>query len=115
MAIEAIKHGAIEFIQKPFRDQELLDCIHTTMEYAKKSYDKNIEKKIVLDNLNSLTNREKEALELVSEGHPNKVIASMMGISQRTVENHRAKLLEKMKVKSTAALIKVLLLANSSN
>ncbi|WP_299871222.1 response regulator transcription factor [uncultured Cocleimonas sp.] len=114
MAIEAIKHGAIEFIQKPFRDQELLDCIHTTMEYAKQSYDKNIEKKLVLDNLNSLTAREKEALELVSEGHPNKVIASMMGISQRTVENHRAKLLEKMNVKSTAALIKVLLLANSS-
>ncbi len=114
MAIDAIKNGAVEFIQKPFRDQELLDCIHTTMEYAKQSYDKNLEKKLVLENLNSLTDREKEALELVSEGHPNKVIASMMGISQRTVENHRAKLLEKMKVKSTAALIKVLLLANSS-
>ena len=115
MAIEAIKHGAVEFIQKPFRDQELLDSIHTTMEFAKQSYDKNIEKKLVLDNLNSLTDREKEALELVSEGHPNKVIASMMGISQRTVENHRAKLLDKMNVKSTAALIKVLVLANSSH
>ena len=115
MAIEAIKHGAIEFIQKPFRDQELLDCIHTTMEYAKQSYDKNIQKKLVLKNLDSLTAREKEALELISEGHPNKVIASMMEISQRTVENHRAKLLDKMEVKSTAALIKVLLLANSSH
>ncbi|KAG1650288.1 Response regulator protein TodT [Nymphon striatum] len=90
MAIEAIKHGAIEFIQKPFREQELLDCIQTTMEYCQTI------KKLVLENLNSLTEREKQALELVSEGHPNKVIASMMGISQRTVENHRAKLLEKM-------------------
>lgn len=115
MAIEAIKQGAVEFIQKPFRDQELLDCIRTTMEHAKESYDKNIERKLVLENLSSLTDREREALELISEGHPNKVIASMMGISQRTVENHRAKLLEKMRVKSTAALIKVLLLANSSS
>ncbi|MCL4146658.1 UNVERIFIED_CONTAM: hypothetical protein GTU68_032501 [Idotea baltica] len=114
MAIEAIKHGAIEFIQKPFRDQEFLDSIHTTMEHAKETYDKNLEKKLILENLNSLTDREKEALDLVSEGHPNKVIASMMGISQRTVENHRAKILEKMKVQSTAALIKVLVLANSS-
>ena len=115
MAIEAMKHGAVEFIQKPFREQQLLDCINAALQKAKQSHQRNIEKKIVLERLNSLTEREKEALELLSEGHPNKVIASKMEISQRTVENHRANLLEKMQVRSTAALIKVLVLANSND
>lgn len=115
MAIEAMKHGAFEFIQKPFRDQQLLDCINNAQQKAIQSYESNIEKKLVLERLNSLTEREKEALDLLSEGHPNKVIAAKMGISQRTVENHRANLLEKMQARSTAALIKVLVLANSSD
>ncbi len=115
IAIEAMKHGAVEFIQKPFREQQILDCINGTLEEARQSYDRNIKKRHVLERLNSLTKREKEALDLLSEGHPNKVIASKMGISQRTVENHRANLLEKMQARSTAALIKVLLLANSSD
>jgi len=84
------------------------------MKNARESYDRNIEKKQITERLNSLTEREKEALELISDGYPNKVIADKMGISQRTVENHRANLLEKLKAKSTAALIKLLLLANSS-
>lgn len=115
MAIEAMKYGAVEFIQKPFREQELLDCINAAMKNARESYDRNIEKKQIRKRLNSLTEREQEALELLSEGHPNKVIADKMGISQRTVENHRAHLLEKMQARSTAALIKLLLLANSPN
>lgn len=115
MAIEAMKYGAVEFIQKPFREQELLDCINTAMKNAMQSYDKNIEKKQIKARLNSLTEREAEALELLSEGHPNKVIADKMGISQRTVENHRANLLEKMEARSTAALIKLLLVANSTS
>ncbi|MGK0271820.1 MAG: two-component system response regulator FixJ [Cocleimonas sp.] len=114
MAIEAMKYGAVEFIQKPFREQELLDCINSTMNNARKSHDRNIEKKQIIERLNSLTEREKEALELLSEGYPNKIIADKMGISQRTVENHRANLLEKMEAKSTAALIKLLLIANST-
>ncbi len=114
MAIEAMKYGAVEFIEKPFREQELLDCVNSAMKNARESYDRNVEKKQIQDRLNSLTVREKEALELLSEGYPNKVIADKMGISQRTVENHRANLLEKMEAKSTAALIKLLLLANST-
>ncbi len=113
MAVEAIKRGAIEFIQKPFRDQELLDCINIAMDTAKASYQQNLEKKVIKERLDTLTDREKEALELISEGHPNKVIASMMNISQRTVENHRAHLLEKLGARSTAGLIKLLVLANS--
>ena len=114
MAIEAMKYGAVEFIEKPFREQELLDCVNSAMKNARESYERNVEKKQIQDRLSSLTVREKEALALLSEGYPNKVIADKMGISQRTVENHRANLLEKMEAKSTAALIKLLLLANST-
>lgn len=113
MAVEAIKRGAVEFIQKPFREQELLDTIHTTMENARQQHDEIILKKQVQERLESLSKRERQALELISEGHPNKVVASEMGISQRTVENHRANLLEKLQARSTAALIKLLVLANS--
>lgn len=113
MAVEAVKQGAVEFIQKPFRDQELLDCINSAMESARLSYDGNIEKKQIRARLDSLTEREREVLELLSEGHPNKVIASNLEISQRTVENHRANLLEKMEARSTAGLIKLLVQANS--
>ncbi len=113
MAVEAIKRGAVDFIQKPFRDQDLLDCIQGTMKEAKLSYNDHAEKRRIRQRLKSLTERELEALELISEGYPNKVIASKMGISQRTVENHRAHLLEKLEARSTAALIKLLLVANA--
>ncbi len=113
MAVEAIKRGAVDFIQKPFRDQELLDCISATMESAKTSYNSVQEKRQIRERMESLTEREREALELISEGHPNKVIASKMNISQRTVENHRAHLLEKLGARSTAGLIKLLVLANT--
>ena len=115
MAVDAIKRGAVEFIQKPFRDQELLDCIQKTMEVARSTHEQVAGKRQICERLELLTEREKEALELMSEGHPNKVIASKMGISQRTVENHRAHLLEKLEARSTSALIKLLVLANSSD
>lgn len=113
MAVQAIKRGAVEFVQKPFRDQELLDCIRSALEFSRSSHDKLMESKLVRERLNTLTAREKETLELISEGHPNKVIASKMNISQRTVENHRAHLLEKLHARSTAELIKLMVLVNT--
>ena len=112
MAVEAIKRGALEFIQKPFREQQLLDCIQAARQHVEQSADKMTRKKSILQRLDSLTVREREALSLLSDGHPNKVIAAKMGISQRTAENHRANLLEKMGARSTAALIKLMVLAN---
>ena len=113
MAVEATKLGAVDFIQKPFSDQELLDRIQETLASEKTSYDKVAERKLVRQMLESLTQRESEVLELISEGHPNKVIASRMGISQRTVENHRARLFEKLGITSVSGLIRVLILANT--
>lgn len=109
MAVEAIKLGAIEFIQKPFREQELLDAIYTAMENAKASHDNLLENNAQQQRFDTLSNREREVLAHIVDGHANKVIAHELGISQRTVENHRASILEKMHVRSTAGLIKAFL------
>jgi FixJ family two-component response regulator len=108
MAVEAIKLGAIEFIQKPFREQELLDAIYLAMAEAKTNHDQTLETKAFQERLDTLSKREREVLSHIADGHANKVIAYELEISQRTVENHRAKILEKMQVRSTAGLIKAL-------
>ncbi len=113
MAVQAMKRGAVEFIQKPFRDQELLDCVQATLKNSQQSQNQNAEKQKVLNSLKTLTPREQQILDWIAIGHPNKVIALELGISQRTVENHRARLLEKMNTRSTAALIKLMMLASS--
>lgn len=112
MAVEAMKRGAAEFIQKPFRDQDLLDAIQTALENSKRDKGVVNEREETLKRIESLTDREREVLDWVVDGHPNKVIAIELGISQRTVENHRAHVMEKMNVRTTANLIKQVLLAS---
>lgn len=113
MAVEAIKHGAVDFIEKPFREQQMLDLINRVMEKAKSDHQRNRELKDVHERLSSLSKRERQVLDHITEGHANKVIASELCISQRTVETHRAKLLEKLNVPSTAGLIKLMVLASA--
>ena len=112
MAVEAMKRGAVEFIQKPFRDQDLLDAIQGALESINKDKGWIDERQDTLKRIESLTEREKEVLNWVVDGHPNKVIAMELGISQRTVENHRAHLMEKMNARTTANLIKRVLQAS---
>ena len=107
MAVEAMKNGAIEFIQKPFRDQELLDCIQGALEKAEQERQRHQLVESVESGLQSLTARELEILEHIVDGHANKFIALELGISQRTVENHRARILRKMGVRSTPELIRL--------
>ncbi len=109
MAVEAMKRGAVEFIQKPIRDQELLDCINSALESSRKQYENRSGHDEFSTHLESLTPREREILELIVKGHANKVIAIDLSISQRTVENHRAKIIEKMGAKSTANLIRLMI------
>jgi RNA polymerase sigma factor (sigma-70 family) len=107
MAVDAMQKGAVDFIQKPFRDQDLLDRIR---EAIKTDQERRVEQQRhaeVAERLDRLTNREREVFDLVVTGKPNKVIAYELGVSQRTVEIHRARVMEKMQARSLADLVKM--------
>lgn len=107
MAVEAMQKGAVDFIQKPFRDQELLDRISEALTTDQERRSAREEKAEVLSRIEKLTNRERQVLDLVVTGKPNKVIAYELGVSQRTVEIHRARVMEKMQAKSLADLVRM--------
>jgi two-component system response regulator FixJ len=107
MAVQAMKEGAFEFIQKPFRDQELLDHINHALKQDAEYRSTAARRSEVQHRLESLTPREKQVMELIVEGNANKVIAIDLGLSERTVEIHRAKVMEKMGARSVAHLVKL--------
>jgi FixJ family two-component response regulator len=105
MAVEAMKKGALEFIQKPFREQELLDCIQHALLKNQQSYHETMHVKEIASRLNLLTQREKQVMQRVIAGQANKVIATELNLSQRTIEIHRANVMEKMQANSLAQLV----------
>lgn len=107
MAVEAMQKGAVDFIQKPFRDQELLDRIREALATDEQRREKQQQHAEVAKRLDKLTKREREVFDLVVTGKPNKVIAYELGVSQRTVEIHRARVMEKMQARSLANLVKM--------
>jgi FixJ family two-component response regulator len=104
MAVRAMKYGALDFIEKPFNDQMFLECIHRGLRINARQRSQDAERQTVQARLALLTARERDVLERVVAGKPNKVIASELGISARTVEVHRAHIMEKMCADSLAAL-----------
>jgi FixJ family two-component response regulator len=107
MAVQAMKEGAFEFIQKPFRDQDLLDRINHALQQDAESRSTVARRAEILRRLETLTPRERQVMDLVVEGAANKVIAIDLGLSERTVEIHRAKVMEKMSARSVAHLVKM--------
>ena len=107
MAVEAMQKGAVDFIQKPFRDQELLDRIREALATDEERREAQQHHAEVAGRLERLTKREREVFDLVVTGKPNKVIAYELGVSQRTVEIHRARVMEKMQARSLADLVKM--------
>ncbi len=107
MAVQAMKGGAFEFIQKPFRDQDLLDRINDALRLDAGNRKDMARRSEVLERLASLTPRERQVMDLVVEGGANKVIAIDLGLSERTVEIHRAKVMEKMGARSVAHLVRL--------
>jgi two-component system, LuxR family, response regulator FixJ len=107
MAVQAMKEGAFEFVQKPFRDQDLLDRINHALEQDAQIRSTLARRTEVLQRLESLTPREHQVMDLVVDGAANKVIAIDLGLSERTVEIHRAKVMEKMGARSVAHLVKL--------
>jgi two-component system response regulator FixJ len=110
MAVEAMHLGAHDFVQKPFHDEELLDRIQQALISQRQQQDELSHKQSIMDNYNQLTPREKEVMSDVVRGHANKVIAIDLGLSQRTVEIHRARVMEKMRARSLAELVRLSLL-----
>lgn len=112
IAVQAMKEGAFEFIQKPFRDQELLDRINHALQHDSDNRNALARRTEVMRRLESLTPRERQVMDMVVEGAANKVIAIDLHLSERTVEIHRAKVMEKMDARSVAHLVKLHLTLN---
>lgn len=107
MAVEAMKRGAVDFIRKPFRDQELLDRINEalTLEAGQRAELADLER--VRSVVDSLTPREREVFQRVADGQANKVVAIDLGISERTVEIHRSQVMQKTGARSLADLVRM--------
>lgn len=107
MAVQAMRAGAIDFLQKPFPEQILIDRINQSVEMFSETIRKRIQNATVEARFSLLSGRENEILQRICGGTTNKKIAIDLGISIKTVEQHRAKVMEKLRVKSLAELIQL--------
>ena len=107
MAVDAMQHGAFDFLQKPFRDQDLIERVQRALERDLRSRSSLALHAQIRSRFASLTPREREVLELMIRGKPNKVMAADLGVSQRTVEIHRARVMEKTGAASLAQLVRM--------
>ena len=107
MAVRAMKNGAVDFLQKPFNDQELLDRIQQSIEDDGRLREIDRERSEIRNRLDKLTTREREVLDRLVQGKQNKQIAREMDISPKTVEAHRAKVMEKMSAESLVKLVQM--------
>ncbi|MEN8213085.1 MAG: response regulator transcription factor [Pseudomonadota bacterium] len=109
MAVRAVQAGAVDFLEKPFNNQAMLDCVHRAIEMDAKQRGESSRLQEIEVRYQSLTPREKEVLQLVIEGMRNKNIAFDLGISQSTVEVHRSRVMEKMEAKTLSDLMRMTL------
>ncbi|MES9906120.1 MAG: response regulator transcription factor [Sedimenticola sp.] len=109
MAVRAVQSGAVDFVEKPFNDQSLLDSVHRALEKDSQQRGEASRLADIQGRLDRLTPREKEVMELVVAGKRNKVIAADLDVSQSTVEAHRAKVMEKMEASTLSDLMRMML------
>jgi len=110
LAVAAIKQGAYDFLTKPFREGELLSKIRSALEHYRSTREHFSELRELQERVESCTPREREVMRLLAQGLPNKGIAEALGISPRTVEIHRAHLMDKMQADSLPALVRMVTL-----
>lgn len=106
-AVKAMKAGVLDFLEKPFKGQDLLDLIHKAVSKHKIDRHNNNNQNKTMERINSLTKREKEVMKHVVTGTLNKDIAKQLEISVKTVEVHRSNLMEKMAANSVADLVRM--------
>ncbi|MGJ7581686.1 response regulator transcription factor [Variovorax sp. RHLX14] len=107
-AVETVKRGAFDFCEKPFSDNALVDRIERALGASLRAVRARSERDVLRKRISELTDRERDVMRLVVEGLPNKLIADQLAISVRTVEVHRARVFEKMEVKSAVELANLL-------
>ncbi|HWI83725.1 response regulator transcription factor [Ramlibacter sp.] len=112
MAVQAMKSGATDFIEKPFKDQVVLDAVAAAMRRSVEALHEQHIRDDALRLLETLSPREREVARLVARGQPNKLIAAGLGISEKTVHIHRQHVMEKARVSSAAELARLMLRAN---
>jgi len=108
-AVEAMQHGAFNYLQKPFRNPDLVESVRKAIAHDRANRKALMEVDAIRERLFSLTPREREVLDLIIRGRPNKTMASQMGLSQRTIELHRSRVMEKMGASSVAQLVRMFL------
>ncbi|MCK4304634.1 MAG: response regulator transcription factor [Candidatus Eisenbacteria sp.] len=114
MAVRAMQKGAVDFIAKPFREQVLLDTVRRAIQRDAQRRCRQADRAAVEDRLATLVPREREVLDLVVAGKRNKVIAAELGLSHKTIEYHRGKIMAKMQAESTADLVRMVLAIRGS-
>jgi two-component system response regulator DctR len=107
-AVDAVKRGAFDFCEKPFSDNALVDRIEHALGTSLRAIEAQRARRLLMRRVEELTEREREVMRRVVEGLPNKLIAEQLSISVRTVEVHRARVFEKMEVKSAVELANLL-------
>ncbi len=112
MAVRAMKAGADDFIEKPFNDELLLDAIRDAMQRDREYRDSQAVRAEIAARLATLTPREHEVMGMVTEGRSNKEIANLLGVSSKTIEAHRARVMEKMAARSLAELVRMAMLVS---
>jgi FixJ family two-component response regulator len=105
LAVQAMRAGAFDFLEKPFRDQYLLERVNQALQLDLDRRRGRVERAVIQGQLARLTPREREVMERIVQGQPNKVVAIELGLSERTVEIHRAKVMAKAGARSLAELI----------
>jgi two-component system response regulator FixJ len=114
LAVEAMKAGALDFIEKPFGDDLMLAAVRAALARGETAGKRNAERAEIEERLKRLSARERDVLQGLVSGHPNKIIAYNLGISPRTVEIYRANLMSKMQAPSLSDLVRMALIAEIS-
>ena len=115
MAVEAMRRGALDFMRKPFREQDLLDRINEALDSDAGKRKALVDRQQLNDKIASLTEREQQVFHRVANGEMNKVIAMDLAISERTVEVHRSQVMKKLKVRTLAQLVRIKMELEVSN